>query len=106
MIRHLVLFRLKPGVERGDARVAEAVARMAELPAMIPEILTWEHGWNFTQRPIAYDYGLNACFASRAELEHYLPHPAHQALVIGAREIFDWVVCDYEIPDQPTGKQS
>jgi hypothetical protein len=105
MIRHLVLFKLKPGVARNDPRVAEAVTRMATLPAKLPQILTWEHGWNFTDRPIAHDYGLNATFATRAELDYYLPHPAHQELVIGAREVFDWVICDYEIPDQQSGSQ-
>jgi len=105
MIRHLVLFKLKPGIARDDARVLEAVARMATLPGKLPQIIGWEHGWNFTDRPIAYDYGLNALFATRADLAQYLPHPLHQELVIGAREVFDWVVCDYEIPDQPTGRQ-
>ncbi len=78
---------------------------MATLPAQLPQIRGWEHGWNFTDRPIAYDYGLSALFASRADLQEYLPHPAHQELVVGAREVFDWVVCDYEIPDQQPGNQ-
>ncbi|CAG0956075.1 hypothetical protein BURK2_00474 [Burkholderiales bacterium] len=99
MIRHLVLFKLKPGVTRDDPRVAEAVARMATLPGKLAIIIGWEHGWNFTDRPIAYDYGLNALFATREDLATYLPHPLHQELVVGAREVFDWVVCDYEIPD-------
>ena len=101
MIRHLVLFKLKAGISRTDPRVLDAVTRMESLPAKLTQIIGWEHGWNFTDRPIAYDYGLSALFATKEDLAYYLPHPDHQELVVGAREVFDWVVCDYEIPDQP-----
>ena len=33
------------------------------------------------QPPIAYDYGINMAFATRADLDAYGPHPDHQAVV-------------------------
>jgi hypothetical protein len=97
MIRHLVLFKLKPGVTRDDPRVAKWMELSAALPSQIPQIVDWEGGWNVTDRPIAYDFGQNSSFASREDLAAYLPHPAHQAMVAVAREVADWVLADYEI---------
>ena len=43
--------------------------------------MRFEHGWNTTDRPIAYDYGINMAFATRADLDAYGPHPDHQEVV-------------------------
>ena len=96
MVHHIVLLRLKPGVTRDDARVRDALAALVALRGQIEGIARWEHGWNFTQRPIAYDFGLYSSFASRAALDAYGPHPAHQAVVAQLREVMDWVLCDFE----------
>ena len=96
MIRHLVLFKLKPGVTRDDPRVTRWMELSDQLPSQIPEIVSREGGWNVTDRPIAYDFGQNSTFRSRADLAVYLPHPAHQAMVAVAREVADWVLVDYE----------
>lgn len=45
MIAHLMLFKLRGGASRGDARVRRVVAEMAALPERIPLIRAWEHGW-------------------------------------------------------------
>ena len=97
MIRHLVLFKLKPGVTRDDPRVRRWMEMSARLPSEIPQIVGWESGWNVTDRPIAYDFGQNSTFRSRADLGIYVPHPAHQAMVAVAREVADWVLVDYEM---------
>ena len=96
MIRHLVLFKLKPGVMRDDPRVKKWMEMSDELPKHIPQIVEWESGWNVTDRPIAYDFGQSSSFNSRADLGLYVPHPAHQAMVAIAREVADWVLVDYE----------
>ena len=96
MIRHLVLFKLKPGVTRDDPRVKRWMEMSDQLPAQIPQIRSWEGGWNVTDRPIAYDFGQSSSFDSRETLGQYLPHPAHQAMVAVAREVADWVLADYE----------
>ena len=96
MVHHIVLLKLKPDVSRDDPRVREGLAFLIALRGQIDGIDRWEHGWNFTQRPIAYDFGLYSSFVSRAALEAYGPHPAHQAAVGKLRELFDWVLCDFE----------
>ena len=45
----------------------------------------------YTDRPIAYDFGINMAFATRADLDAYGPHPAHQDVVAKLREIADWI---------------
>ena len=96
MVHHIVLLKLKPGVLRDDVRLGGALDALIALRGQIEGIDRWEHGWNFTQRPIAYDFGLYASFVSRAALDAYGPHPAHQAVVAQLREVVDWVLCDFE----------
>ena len=96
MIRHLVLFKLKAGVARDDPRIPEWMRLIDQLPREIPTSVEWEFGWNITERPIAYDFGLNSSFRTREDLVAYLPHPAHQAMVGVAKQVADWVICDYE----------
>ena len=98
MFVHLVLVKLKPGVTRDDPRVAVWEAKFKELEHKCPGIVRFEYGWNTTNRPIAYDYGINMAFATRADLDAYGPHPDHQAVVALEREFADWLICDYEIP--------
>jgi Stress responsive A/B Barrel Domain len=93
---HLVLIRFKPGVTRADPRVATWIAKFVALQHACAGIVRFEHGWNVTDRPVAYDYGINMAFATHADLVAYGPHPAHQEVVVLLREIADWVVCDYE----------
>jgi hypothetical protein len=98
MFVHLVLIKLKPGVARTDPKVITWEALLDELPTKVTGVVRWEHGWNTTDRPIAYDFGINSGFATRADLDAYGPHPAHQEVVVRLREIAEWVICDYEIP--------
>ncbi len=95
---HLVLIKLKPGVARDDPRVVAWRNAFVALERKCPGIVRFEHGWNTTDRPIAWDYGVNMAFATRADLDAYGPHPDHQAVVAMEREVADWVICDYEAP--------
>ena len=96
MFVHLVLIKLKPGVSRDDPRVAAWRAGFIALEHKCQGIVRFEHGWNTTDRPIAYDYGVNMAFATRADLDAYGPNPDHQAVVALEREFADWIICDYE----------
>lgn len=97
MLAHLVLIKLKPAVTRSDPRVPAWEALFKALPQHCPGIVRFEAGWNTTDRPIAYDFGSNMAFATRADLDAYGPHPKHQEVVAKLREIADWVICDYEV---------
>ncbi|MFD3455374.1 Dabb family protein [Streptomyces sp. NPDC058691] len=95
MIRHLVLFKLNEGVERDDPRVVAGVRAFEELGGLVPELASWELGWNISPRPIAYDFALNASVADAGALTAYLEHPAHQAGVAQWHEFATWVIADY-----------
>jgi hypothetical protein len=97
MISHLVLFKFKPGIARGDARVESVVQAMAGLPAAIPQIRSWEHGFNVTDDAQAWDYGLRALFDGEAHLQAYFEHPAHLPVLARWEEVADLLFCDYEV---------
>ena len=99
MLVHLVLVKLKPGFSRDHPQVKAWEAMVGELPGKVTGIVRWETGWNTSNRPIAYDFGVNSGFATREDLDAYGPHPAHQEVVAAQREIADWIICDYEAPD-------
>jgi hypothetical protein len=101
---HLVLIKLKPGIARDDPRVRAWLPMFCALERKCKGIVRFEHGWNTTERPIAYDYGINMAFATRADLDAYGPHPAHQDVVARMREFADWVICDYEKADRIPGE--
>jgi hypothetical protein len=94
MIRHVVLFRFRDGVDWSDPRAAEAEAATAAHPAHIPEILAWEHGRNLNSRAAGYDFALIGTFADLSAVERYLVHPDHRDGVAKWREIATWVVVD------------
>lgn len=97
MIRHLVLFKLNDGVERDEPRVVAGARAFEELGALVPGVLSWECGWNITDRPVAYDFAINSSVADTTALVAYLEHPAHQAAVAPWTEFATWVIADYEI---------
>jgi hypothetical protein len=97
MIRHLVLFRLNEGVSRDEPRVVAGAQGFAELGGLVPEVVSWECGWNVTDRPVAYDFAINSSVEDRDALQRYLEHPAHQTAVAPWKEFATWVIADYEI---------
>jgi len=95
-VTHLVLFKLKPGILKTDKKYKEALIKLKELPRKISDIEDFSLGENFSQRPIAYDFGLYVVFPSRKKLQNYLTHPAHMEAVEAWKEIADWNIVDYE----------
>jgi hypothetical protein len=103
MFVHLVLIKLKPGITRNDPRVRTWQTQFSSLERKCKGITRFEHGWNTTDRPTAYDYGISMVFKTRADLDAYGPHPAHQESVATMREIGDWVICDFEKAERLPG---
>jgi hypothetical protein len=95
MIVHLVLFKLKPGIEANDARLARLAAEMDALRGKIPQVRDWEHGPNRTRDADAWDYGLRATFESEADLYQYFEHPAHQPVLEAWNEIASLAFADF-----------
>jgi hypothetical protein len=97
MIRHLVLFKLNESVSKDEERVQAGARGFAELGAKVPGVVSWETGWNLADRPIAYDFAINASVTDLAALAAYLEHPEHQAAVAPWQKFATWVIADYEI---------
>ena len=104
MFVHLVLIKLKPGIQRNDPRVRAWQPMMEALPRRCKGIVYMEYGWNTTDRPIAYDFGVNMGFATRADLDAYGPDAYHQEVVAKQREFAEWIICDYEKADRIVGE--
>lgn len=97
MMRHVVMFRRHAHVERQPELEQRLVARMRDLDQEIDFIRDWTVAANELDRPICWDYILDAGFDDAAAVERYLPHPAHQALVAELKPYFEWVAVDYSV---------
>lgn len=97
-VAHVVLFKLKQGISKEDPRFVACLETMKTLPQKIPQIQEFSCGKNFSDRPVAFEAGLYSTFASRADLQTYLNHPAHKEAANALKEIADWNIADYEIP--------
>jgi hypothetical protein len=94
MIRHVVLFKFKPGVRFGDPEVARAESIAARVGVEVGDLIEWSTGRNISTRPIAYDFLAVGLVADEPALERYLVHPFHQQAIALWREISDWVIVD------------
>lgn len=93
MVKHIVLYTLKEGVDREEA-VSTVRAALTPLVGQIPGLLHLEIGSTFG----GVDYALYSEFESREALKNYAVHPLH----LQAKEKFrnflaTRVAADYEI---------
>jgi lysophospholipase L1-like esterase len=81
VLRHVVLFKFKETSTEAD--VETIVKAFAALPGRINEIQDFE--WGTDNSPEGLQQGLTHCFfvtfASEADRDAYLPHPAHKEFV-------------------------
>lgn len=98
MLRHIVLFRRSPGIEPDRETEQALAARMVDLGAQIPAVQKWVFAANELQRPISWDYVLEADVEDARALDAYLFHPLHQALVSDLKPYFEWAAVDYTSP--------
>ncbi|MFM8577307.1 MAG: Dabb family protein [Planctomycetaceae bacterium] len=81
MLRHVVLFQFKPTSTEADIR--RIVEAFRGLPVRIPEIKGFE--WGTDMSPEGKAEGFTHCFlvtfATAADRDAYLPHPAHKDFV-------------------------
>jgi hypothetical protein len=95
MMRHIVMFRRRPEVEKQAALETALIERMRTLDRQIDFVRGWRVSANELDRPICWDYVLESTFDDEAAVGRYLPHPAHQALVADLKPYFEWVAVDY-----------
>lgn len=79
MIEHIVLFRWTP--EADPNAIAQVMEGLRSLRDQIPGIEDLACGEDFSGRAQGYTHGLVVRFETRAALDAYGPHPAHQHVV-------------------------
>lgn len=79
MIKHLVMWKLKPGIEMDDPRVKAAAAALLGLRDIVPGLIDLEFGVDLSRKGFSFDMGLTSTLESREALEGYQVHPAHVA---------------------------
>ncbi len=85
MLTHIVIWKYREDVP--DAKREEHVEMLRRLPSLIPEIESFEVGFDILRLPRSYDVGLVAVFRDRAALDVYTEHPEHLRVVSFGREI-------------------
>lgn len=79
MIRHVAVFRLKPGVT--DETLSGIDVALATLCDIIPEIVSFNSGRNIGITEGAWDYGVVADFATLRDYRKYATNPQHLDMV-------------------------
>jgi hypothetical protein len=95
MLTHIVIWKYKP--ETSDEERREHVERLRRLTEIIPDIQSFDVGFDVLKLPRSYHTGLVATFHDRAGLEAYTVHPEHVAVADMGRTISEHVASvDFE----------
>lgn len=98
MLTHIVIWKYRADIEQ--AMREEHVARLRRLPSVIPEVVSFNIGFDVLGLPRSYDTGLVAIFRDRAALEAYTVHPEHIIAADFGRGISEHVASvDFESAD-------
>ena len=90
MLTHIVCWKYKPETEQKTRE--EHLAKLKNLPDVIPNIDGFEIGFDILHLERSFDLGLVAIFPDRAALEFYTVHPVHQEAAKMGKEIAEKVV--------------
>ncbi len=95
MLTHIVIWKYKTDVSEGQRR--EHVEMLRRLPAIIPEVQSFNVGFDVLKLPRSYHTGLASAFRDRAALEAYTVHPEHVAVADFGRAISEHIASvDFE----------
>ena len=80
MIRHIVLFKLKSGID--TATVEHVFSALKDLAHKVPGIISISAGRDNSPEGLqrGNTHGFTVDFENAAARDAYLPHPAHQAV--------------------------
>lgn len=90
MLTHIVVWKYRADVEQAVRE--EHVARLRRLVSLIPEIESFNVGFDVLKLPRSYDTGLVSTFRDRAALQAYTVHPEHILVADMGRNISEHVV--------------
>ena len=96
MIRHIVLFKLRPDVSTEDKEAWLEQAR--SMPKEIEVLRAFSVGEDVVRGERSFDLGLVADFDSSADAKVYAGHPAHVPVAEMGRALWEQVVTvDFEV---------
>ena len=101
-IRHMVLFTLRPDVDREDPRVLAAADLSRSHAEHIPEIDQWWAGFDIGRRQISADFAVVGTFADLDAVTRYLNHPHHRRGAAAWGALASWTVID--VDEGPNGE--
>jgi len=90
MLTHIVCWKYKP--ETTPEQKETHLAKLKNLPNLIPNIISFNLGFDVVRLERSFDLGLVAVYPDRAALDFYTEHAAHQEVVKIGREIAEKVV--------------
>lgn len=97
MVKHIVMWNIQEGLDK-EATIRTLKEKLEALPATIGCIRELELGAAFNDSPSKHDVVLYSAFDTREDMEAYIVHPDHQAVVSYVRSVVcDRVDVDYEI---------
>ncbi len=95
MLMHIVLFRRRPELVPDPVREHRLIDRLRVLDRSIGMIRAWRVSANVLERPICWDWVLEARFDDADTLDAYLSHPSHVELLADLMSYLECAVCDY-----------
>jgi len=90
MLTHIVCWKYKE--ETTEQQRAEHIARLRELPDLIPNIVSFNVGSDILHLDRSFDTGLVSVYPDREALDVYTDHPAHQEVAALGKQIAEKVV--------------
>jgi len=99
MIRHILLVKFKS--KAGSKAILEVLKNFEAIPSKIDGLSSVEWGENNSLEKLNDDFShcIQMTFESEAARQHYLPHPAHEALKDKFIDVLEKVVVsDYTVP--------
>ena len=94
MIDHLVFMEVREDASPGE--VEDLISSIRGLGDTVPGVVDLSVGENFSERSGGYTHGLFVRFESVEDLQGYLKHPDHLAVVEKLDRLTSRIVVDYE----------
>ena len=95
MIRHIVLFRIKPEFK---AEIPALVQNFYTMKGRVEGLVDLETGADILGSECSYDIALVCTFTDRAAFDAYQTHPLHQPIRKRMHEVRDSsVACDFNV---------
>lgn len=90
MLTHIVCWKYK--LETTQEQKETHLAKLKNLPNVIPDIISFNLGFDILHLERSFDLGLVAVYPDREALDFYTVHPEHQAVAAFGKQVAERVV--------------